>query len=166
VRLQELQTLVDYHYWARDRMLEALDPLTPEQYGRAMGSSFPSIRDTAVHIYSAEWVWYSRWQGTSPTGMLDAADLPDVPSLRTAWSAQERKTRAFVEGVGEDGVARLYEYSGFNGRPGSSTFEQMVQHLVNHGSYHRGQVTTMLRQIGVAPPKSMDLIGYYRTRGG
>jgi uncharacterized damage-inducible protein DinB len=163
---QDLQNLVDYHYWARDRMLEALDPLTPEQYARAMGSSFGSIRDTAVHIYAAEWVWYSRWQGSSPTAMPSGEEWPDVPSLRAAWSGQERKLRAFVDSLGEAGPGRVFEYAAFNGQPSRSTFEQMLQHLVNHGSYHRGQITTMLRQIGAKPAKSMDLIAFYRTKTG
>ncbi len=66
MNLQDLRTLLDYHYWARDRMFEALEPLTPEQVNRDMGSSFKSIRDTVTHLYAAEWAWYSRWHGTSP----------------------------------------------------------------------------------------------------
>jgi uncharacterized damage-inducible protein DinB len=164
VTLQDLQTLIDYHYWARDRMLDGLAPLTPEQYTRDMGSSFKSIRDTAAHIYSAEWVWYSRWQGTSPTAMPSYDDFPDVTTLSSAWAAQERKTRAFVDGIGEDGVGRVYEFNTSAGQRSSARFDQMVQHVVNHASYHRGQVTTMLRQVGAQPAKSMDLIAYYRTR--
>jgi uncharacterized damage-inducible protein DinB len=41
----------------------------------------------------------------------------------------------------------------------------MVQHVVNHASYHRGQITTMLRQLGAPPAKPMDMIAYYRTHG-
>ena len=68
MNLQDLQTMIDYHYWARDRLLDALESLTPEQYNRDLGSSFKSIRETVTHIYAAEWAWYQRWQGTSPTG--------------------------------------------------------------------------------------------------
>ncbi len=164
VTLQDLQTLLDYHYWARDRLLDALDPLTPEQFTRDMGSSFKSIRDTAAHTYSAEWAWYSRWQGTSPDAMLPFDQFPDVASLRTAWAAQERKTRAFLDGLGEDGINKVIEYRTLNGTAGASAFWQMLQHMVNHGSYHRGQITTMLRQMGAQPAKSMDLIGFYRAR--
>jgi uncharacterized damage-inducible protein DinB len=48
----------------------------------------------------------------------------------------------------------------------ASPLWQMVQHVVNHGSYHRGQVTTMLRQLGSKPPKSLDMIAYYREAKG
>jgi uncharacterized damage-inducible protein DinB len=164
VTLQDLQTLLDYHYWARDRLLEALAPLSAEQYTRDMGSSFKSIRDTSAHIYSSEWAWYSRWQGTSPTAQLPPDQFPDVASLRSAWAAQERKTRAFVDGLGEEGVTRLFDFTLLSGQLGSAVFWQMLQHLVNHASYHRGQITTMLRQMGARPAQSMDMIAFHRSR--
>jgi uncharacterized damage-inducible protein DinB len=51
-----------------------------------------------------------------------------------------------------------------SGQPGSTVFWQMAQHVVNHATYHRGQVTTMLRQLGVEPAQAMDLIAFYRER--
>ena len=74
----DLRTLVDYHYWARDRALDAAALLTPEQFTRDLGSSFKSVRDTLAHTYSAEWAWYQRWQGTSPAAMLQYDQFPDV----------------------------------------------------------------------------------------
>jgi uncharacterized damage-inducible protein DinB len=165
MNLQDLRTMLDYHYWARDRLLEALDPLTSEQFDRDLGSSFKSIRETVVHIYAAEWAWHSRWQGTSPTALMKSDIFPDVVSVRRAWTEHEANLRAFLEGLGEAGLTRVFEYKLLGGQPGSSPFWQMLQHVVNHASYHRGQVTTMLRQIGAPPAKSMDMIAYYRTRG-
>jgi uncharacterized damage-inducible protein DinB len=161
---EDLRTLLDYHYWARDRLLAALDPLAPEQFTRDLGSSFRSIRDTAVHTYAAEWAWYSRWQGQSPTALIPSDRFPDVAALRAAWTELEGKVRRFVDEGGERGVDRVIEYRLLSGDAGASPLWQMLQHVVNHASYHRGQVTTMLRQIGGTPPKSMDLIAFYRTR--
>ena len=59
----------------------------------------------------------------------------------------------------------MVPYQALTGQAQQSVFWHMVQHLVNHASYHRGQVTTMLRQSGAAGPKSMDLITFYRERG-
>ena len=67
MNLQELRTLLDYHYWARDRVLDAAEKLTPDQLTRNLGSSFGSVRDTLAHTYAAEWAWCQRWQGESPT---------------------------------------------------------------------------------------------------
>ena len=158
----DLRTLVDYNYWARDRILDAVGALSPEQFTRAMGNSFSSVRDTLAHMYSAEWVWFMRWQGESPTKALAAETWPDLASLVTSWRDLESKVRAFVSGRDEAGVAAVMDYRLINGQPGRSEFGQMLQHVVNHGTYHRGQVTTLLRQLGAAPPKSTDLITFYR----
>lgn len=160
----DLKTLIDYHYWARDRLLEALEPLTPEQWSKDLGSSFKSVHETAAHLYGAEWAWYQRWQGQSPTALFEAANIPDLASVRRAWIEHEGKMRAFLDSLGEQGINRVFEYTLMNGTAGSSPFWQMLQHIVNHASYHRGQLTTMLRQLGAQPAKSMDLIAYYRTR--
>ena len=164
MRLEDLRSLLEYHYWARDRMLAALDALAPELYARDLGSSFRSIRDTAVHIYAAEWAWYARWQGESPTALLQADTFADVGSLRRTWVEHEAKMRAFLEESGDRGLDRVIEYKLLSGDPGASPFSQMLQHVVNHASYHRGQITTMLRQVGASPAKPMDLIAFYRTR--
>ena len=163
MNLQDLRTLLDYHYWARDRLLAALEPLPLEQFNRDLGSSFKSIRETVVHTYAAEWAWHSRWHGQSPTVLMTSDAFPDVAAIRNAWTDHEKKMRAFLEGLGEDGVTRVIEYKLLSGQPGSSPIWQMLQHVVNHASYHRGQVTTMLRQLGAQPPKAMDMIAFYRT---
>ena len=160
----DLTTMVDYHYWARDRLLDAIEPLTPDQYNRDLGSSFKSIRETVVHTYAAEWAWHSRWRGTSPTALLTSDPYPDVPAIRRAWTENEQNVRAFVEEIGESGIGRVIDYKLLSGAAGSSPFWQMLQHVVNHASYHRGQVTTMLRQLGAKPAKAMDMIAFYRER--
>ena len=160
---EEVNALLDYHYWARDRMLAALDTLTPEQFTQPVESSFKSIRDTVVHTMGAEAVWYSRWRG-NPQGMLTTEGFCDVSSLRSAWQELESRVRAFFQDLGADRIHTRTEYKSLKGEPHSSTFAQMLQHVVNHASYHRGQVTTMLRQLGVKPPESTDLINYYRIQ--
>jgi uncharacterized damage-inducible protein DinB len=164
MNLTDLRTLLDYHYWARDRVLNAAATLSPEQFTRDLGSSFKSVRDTLAHLYAAEFAWYSRWQGQSPTSLTPADQFPDVESIRSAWTEHEQRVRGYLEALGENGVGNVIEYKLLNGAPGASPFWQMLQHIVNHGSYHRGQVTTMIRQLGGAPAKSLDMIAFYRER--
>ena len=165
MNLQDLRTLLDYHYWARDRMFEALDQLTPEQITRDMGSSFRSLHDTVAHLHAAETAWYARWHGDSPAALLPGAAFADLAAVKRAWSEHEPKMRAFVESLGDDGIARVFEFHLLSGQPGSMPFWQMLQHIVNHASYHRGQVTTMLRQLGAQPAKSLDMVAFYRSQG-
>jgi uncharacterized damage-inducible protein DinB len=162
--IDDMRLLLDYHYWARNRVLDAVEPLTPEQFTRDMGSSFRSIRDTLAHIYAAEWAWHSRWMGTSPTALLPPDMFPDLATLRAAWVDLEAKMHAFLDSLPEASINLVIDYKLISGQPGSSPVWQMLQHVVNHASYHRGQVTTMLRQMGVEPGKPMDLIAFYRTR--
>jgi len=165
MNLEDLRALLDYHYWARDRLLDAVEPLTADAFTRDLGNSFRSVRDTLTHIYFAEWAWHLRWQGQSPTAPLSPDQFPDVASIRKAWAQHETKVRAFLEDLGEDGIDRVIEYKLISGQPGASPFWQMLQHVVNHASYHRGQVTTLLRRLGASPPRSMDMIAFYRERG-
>jgi uncharacterized damage-inducible protein DinB len=161
----DLQTLLSYHYWARDRVLDAVELLPAEQYTQDMGNSFRSIRDTLVHTYSAEWIWYTRWQGHSPTGMLAPETYADAPSLRASWREHEQKMRAYFGGLDTAGISQVIEYKSLAGLASASVLWHMLQHVVNHATYHRGQVTTMLRQLQAAAPKSMDLIAFYREIG-
>jgi uncharacterized damage-inducible protein DinB len=166
MNIHDLRTLLDYHYWARDRVLDAAGLLTPEQLTRDLGSSFKSVRDTLAHLYAAERVWCSRWQGTSPSTLNVADTFQDVASLRAEWRELEIEVRGVLDGLGEDGIARVMSYRMLSGEPRESVFWHMLQHVVNHASYHRGQATTMLRQLGAAPPQPMDLITFYRGREG
>ncbi len=162
---QEALTLVDYHYWARDRILDAIDVLTPEQYVKNLGSSFKSVRDTIVHTYGAEWIWYSRWIGTSPSSLPDSAAFPEVSSLRAPWITQEEKVRRLVQSLAaSNDLDRVIKYRTLSGEEAATMFAHMLQHVVNHASYHRGQVTTMLRQLGAPAPKSQDMIFFFRER--
>ena len=164
MKLDDLRTLLDYHYWARDVILDAVTPLTPEQFTRQVDSSFKSVRDTVAHIYAADWIWYARWHGEAPTSLIAYDSFHDVGAIRQAWTDLEGKVRAFVEELGESGVTGVFEYTLLSGAAAATPFSQMLTHVVNHGSYHRGQVTTLLRQLGAPPPKSTDMITFYRLR--
>src|SRR5260221_11659340 len=117
---EDLRTLLDYHYWARDRMFDALDALTPDQATRSLGGSFTSIHDTVAHLYAAEVIWYARWQGDSPAALLTGAAFPDLATVRGAWTEHELKMRAFLEQLGEAGLTRVIGFKMLTGQPASS----------------------------------------------
>jgi uncharacterized damage-inducible protein DinB len=74
----DIHILVDYNYWARDRVLASAEQLSSEQLSQQLGSSFGSVLDTLVHIYFAEWIWYRRWQEESPSARPDTSELVSV----------------------------------------------------------------------------------------
>jgi uncharacterized damage-inducible protein DinB len=162
----QVRTLVDYHYWALDRLFDAVERLTPEQLNQTIESSFPSVRQTLVHLHGAEWVWVSRWIGEAPTAFPDGGALTDLPAIRNAWMVERERLRALLDRLDEAGISQPMEYRCFDGRSYSQPLWEMLQHVVNHGSYHRGQITMMLRQLGVPPAKQMDLIAFHRELAG
>ena len=89
MNLEDARALVDFHYWARDRLLDAIEPLSAEQLTRDMDGSFRSVRDTLAHIYSAEWIWLSRWRGASPAAMLAPDCFPDLAACLPAHEQRQ-----------------------------------------------------------------------------
>jgi uncharacterized damage-inducible protein DinB len=161
MNVADLRSLYDYNSWANHRVFEYCAVLTPEQFARDLGSSFPSVRDTLVHILSAEWIWLERLHGVSPAAFIAPTELKTVSHVVERWSGIERGLHDYVNSLEETGLGRVLEYKNTAGTPYASPVWQVLQHVVNHSTYHRGQVTTMLRQLG-AKAVSTDLIAFYR----
>jgi uncharacterized damage-inducible protein DinB len=156
-----LHFLFEYNAWADRRMLNACTALTDEQFTRKLGSSFSSVRDTVVHLYGAEWVWNERIHGRSPTALVSGEGYPDLASIRPKLEEMDQYYIQFVSKMTQQDLDHVIHYKGFNGDPFSNPLWQSLHQLTNHASYHRGQITTMLRQLEVKPV-STDLIMYYR----
>jgi len=156
IPVDTLRELFDYNYWARDRQLEACAALTEEQFLRPMGSSYSSVRDTLAHLLFAEWVWLERWLGRSPT-KLSGADyaaekFPTLESVRDGWHTVEGNMRSYLLGLQDSALERPLSYTNFKGERWTYPLGQTLFHLFNHQTYHRGQITTLLRQLGAAAP--------------
>jgi uncharacterized damage-inducible protein DinB len=160
---EEMRLLYEYNAWANRRSLSAAAALTPEQFTKPMCSSFSSVRDTLAHIFGAEWLWLERFQGRSPSSLPDTTQYPAVASLGERWGEFEPRLLNFARGLTQSDLDRVMEYKTLKFGVYSNPLWQSMQHLVNHGSYHRGQVTTLLRQHG-APAILTDLMHFYRER--
>jgi uncharacterized damage-inducible protein DinB len=160
---QEMRLLYDYNAWANRRQMNAAAALTPEQFTKPLGSSFSSVRDTLAHICGAEWIWLERFQGRSPASLPDTTQFNDVASLQVHWNELEDRLLRFVREIKQVDLDRVFEYKTLKFGVYKNPLWQSMQHLVNHGTYHRGQVTTMLRQHG-AQPVLTDLMHFYRER--
>ena len=159
----EARDLFTYTRWANERVLEAVAGLPEETAGRDLGSSFPSVRETLAHMAAAEWIWLERLNGRSPTAGPEGWDTATVAGVAAAWRSVAEAWRAFVEDTTEATLARRIRYATLRGDPYASDVAQILRHVANHATYHRGQVTTMLRQLGVTPP-STDYIAWDRAR--
>ena len=160
---EEVRLLFDYNSWANQRSLEAASQLSDEHFIKPLGSSFPSVRDTLAHICGAEWVWLERCHGRSPASIPDISQVRSMAALREHWKPQAERLLIFIRGLTQDDLDRVMEYRTFNFGVYKNSMWQSLQHLANHGTYHRGQITTLLRQLGTKPILT-DLLHFYRER--
>jgi uncharacterized damage-inducible protein DinB len=153
----DFEYLYDYNRWANARVLDAASKLTPDQFTKDLHSSHPSVRDTLVHLLAAEWIWLERWNGTSHKALLDPAEFPTVDAIRKRWSEVEAGYQKFIGELLEESLGEVITYTNTKGEQWTYPLAQMMQHVMNHSTYHRGQVTTMLRQLG-AEATPLDLL--------
>jgi uncharacterized damage-inducible protein DinB len=154
---QDVEFLNEYNRWANARMLDAASKLSSEQFAADLKSSHQSVRDTLAHILAAEWIWLERWLGTSPKALLDPADFPTVDSLKSRWNEVEANYQAFIGTLSDESLEKVITYTNTRGEVWKYPLAEMIQHVMNHSTYHRGQVTTMLRQLG-AEVTPLDLL--------
>jgi uncharacterized damage-inducible protein DinB len=157
----DFRVLYDYNAWANHRVLGACAALSPDQFLRDMKSSFASVRDTLAHIYGAEFIWLERWNLRTPAKLPTPADFPKFETIRETLVEMDRSLVNFVAGLGPEALSRNLDYKLLSGKAQSGPLAPMLQHLANHSTYHRGQITTLLRQLG-AKAASTDLIAYHR----
>ena len=162
--LRDIQTLYDYNYWAHHRILDVVALLTHEQFTKNLASSHGGLHGTMFHAMGAEEIWLKRWKGVSPVSFGRAEDFPDFQALRSHWESVEREMMAFVRDLKSDkDVERIITYKDLKGNEYAQPLHQLMQHLVNHSSYHRGQVVAMLRQVG-AKPVGTDMVAFFREK--
>jgi uncharacterized damage-inducible protein DinB len=159
VNKSDIEFLYQFNDWANALTLNAADALTPEQFNQKQGSSFSSVRDTLAHIFGAEWIWLERWKGVSPKSLADHLDLSSMAAFRREWAVVEQERTELISRLNDEALNKIIAYTNTKGEEWSYSLGLMMQHLVNHSSYHRGQVTTMLRQLG-AGAVSTDLLIY------
>jgi len=155
----EIKALYAYNRWANHRIIAASRPLDNEAFTRNLGNSFGSIRDTLVHTLWAEWIWLERWQGHSPKQPAVFNDYPNLDAIENRWSEVEKGQQTFIAGITDAALPRRIAYDNLSNQRWEYSLGHMMQHLANHSTYHRGQVVTMLRQLG-AKAVSTDLLLY------
>jgi uncharacterized damage-inducible protein DinB len=159
MRLTDLERLYDYHYWANRKLLEAVSQLTPEQFTQTIAGSYGSIRNTLVHVLSAEWGWLDRCGGPPRGERLKGEDYPTLESVVETWTRVERDMRAFLAGLGESDLSREIEFAFGSGPKHSIPMSGLLQHAAMHAAHHRGQVSLLMRMLGYAPG-NYDLLIY------
>lgn len=159
----EIRELFAYNDWANDRSIAAIRAVAAADLTRPLVSSFSSILATLAHLASTEWVWFERWQGRAPAAppAWMHGTLDDI-----CGGLQEVRTRraGALVALTPDELRRVATWHSMRGDVSWTVpIATMLRHVVNHSTYHRGQLATLLRQVG-ATPASVDLITFAGER--
>jgi uncharacterized damage-inducible protein DinB len=164
VNLIEIQRLYDYNRWANERVLESLQPIGQEVFTRNKQASHGSIRGIVAHIAGAEWIWLERWKGSSPVSLLSESEFETVEIAAQRLRKIDHDLKQFTTRLTQEDLDGSRGYKTTEGKAYSNVLSDMLLHLANHSSYHRGQIATLLRQSG-AVPQSTDFILFIRLKG-
>lgn len=143
--------------------MDAAAKLSEEELTRDFKTADRTVLDTLVHIYAADRIWLARVLGETRTSFSGPEDR-DLALLQTEWPALHQRWKLWLRDFTDDDASRVIEYKDMKGRPYSQPVWQILLHMVNHGTHHRGQVSGFLRAMDKTPPP-LDLIGYYRAIG-
>lgn len=155
---RDIHLLYEYDRWANARVLTAAVSLTPEQFTRDLGGSFRSVRDTLVHIIGGEWIWLAYWKAESQTpeslaelraqqaALFNPQQYPNIDSVQAKWAELEKEQTEFVARLTDEALKESIAIRGV-----TLTLVETMQHLANHSTYHRGQVSLMMRQLKAEP---------------
>jgi len=149
--------LLRYNAWANRRLLEAAAALDSERFKRHLGGSYPSVQATLTHILWGEWLWLERWQDRSPQELFTPEEFPSVGAIQERWSQVQASQEAFAASLDAEQLQQQRRYRSRDGEVWEYPLWRMIFHVCNHSTYHRGQVTNMLRLMG-ADPAATDFL--------
>jgi uncharacterized damage-inducible protein DinB len=149
-----------YTAWASRRLVHALEHLPEEHLTHNFQTSERTILGTLVHVFAADRIWMARVKGEALTSFISEGDY-NLHVLQIDWPLLYEKWNEWAAGLADENASAEISYHDMKGNPHVSTAWEVVLHLVNHGTHHRGQVAGFLRALGHTPPP-LDLVLYYR----
>jgi len=154
---------LEFMQWADDTTLSAFSAASPATLTEKRDSSFSSLFDTLNHIYLAELIWLRKVTGHPNVTLADLPAPADITALTAAWPAVHQEWMDFARPLSSNDWTGTLHFQTRHFGELDMPFWKIVFHVVNHGSYHRGQLATMMRQAGIAPPP-LDLMLFYSRR--
>jgi uncharacterized damage-inducible protein DinB len=156
--------LITYNTWANTSVLDAVSRLSKDQFTRELGGSYPSIQTTLTHMVWAEWLWLERWNGNSPKELFAPEDFPSIMQVASRWRQVHAGQQRFVQSLTPGDLERVIRYTNRAGEEWEYTLARMMYHLINHSTYHRGQITNMLRMLNAKPVTTDYLVWWDEGR--
>jgi uncharacterized damage-inducible protein DinB len=155
--------LAEFINWADARAITWLSQITDQQWNQVAISSFGSIRDTAVHIASAKKIWIDMWKQVPDPVYLSSEFHGTREELIEIWKTISAEFKSFIETYPVENYVKEINVKKPNGELSKMEFRKTFPHMVNHSTYHRGQLVTLLRQSGFSHLSNTDLFTYYNN---
>jgi uncharacterized damage-inducible protein DinB len=155
--------LADYNRWVSNRVASWLNQINDQQWNQVITSSFCSIRQTTLHLVSAEKIWLDFWQQVADPPFLSTQFEGTKDDLIRIWLQSSADLQQFIQSLPEESYQQPVRFS-WQGVDWQMAFWQTFAHFINHATYHRGQLVTLLRQAGFTDFSSTDLATFYRQR--
>jgi uncharacterized damage-inducible protein DinB len=164
---QHFQMFAAYNSWANQRVYDAAAELDDDELNRDTGAFFRSMTGTLNHLLAADRIWMKRFtgEGDAPAS-LDEILFDELPPLRAAREAEDRRIVKWVGGLGEEALSGRFTYMTVSDmRTISQRLAPSLAHFFNHQTHHRGQAHMILTSLG-RPSPTLDLIHFQRTEEG
>ncbi len=162
---EQIRTLYAYTSWANGQIFDAAADLDEARLEADAGASFGSVRDTLVHVVSAQRTWLARARRQANPDDLRADTFSNLAAIRDAWMAIDADTRDFVEGLDEADLSETVSYVNSQGRPNAYPLWQILVHQANHAAQHRSEVALVLTRFGHSPGW-LDFLYYLDLHNG
>ncbi len=156
--------LSEYHIWANNTVCIWLDKISDEQLTEHITSSFKSIYETTLHIAAAEKLWVERLKKYSKFETLVQTFHGSKSDLIKIWKEISVSLKKFIEDMPGDLLEQKLLFKNIKGIEHNLPYYQLLAHVINHSTYHRGQLVTMLRQVGFTDMTSIDMTTYFRIK--
>jgi uncharacterized damage-inducible protein DinB len=163
---QLLTSYAIYDRWANEQLFNVIVSLTEAQQEQVIKSSFPSIHKTCSHMWDAYRIWWQRLQDDEKIiGPTVDANHP-IAYVVEQILIQNQQWTDWVSAASEATLEAELSYKNMKGEPFRQPVKEILLHVSNHGTYHRGQLVTMLREVGVEQIPQTDYIIYSRRSDG
>lgn len=157
-----IQRHLKYTAWATGKMVDILSGVDEKHFDTEVKSSFPTVRKTIFHIWDAEQIWLTRIKGGTLTAWPSANFSGTSKDMLDGWKKTSEELAELISNKDRTFLDTMIHYKNMKGIEFSQPVEDILFHVVNHGSFHRGQIVTMLRGLGYEKFSPQDLIAYMR----
>lgn len=160
-----LTQLSSYHLWANNIIIERIEKLTEDLQQQPVVSSFGSINETLYHLWNAEHTWWQRLKLQEIIVPIDESVKGDFRKLSGGLMAQSKQWQEWITAAQEHMLDHEFIYYNSKKEKFKQKVYEVLLHVFNHGTYHRGQLVSILRQLEVGAIPPTDFILWSRRRG-